>query len=145
VNLVFGDRRSLEYRQSGVGKDGLMRLAPSPILTRHITVIGSWSAPCKAITSIVGAHPVESTAPAELPLEVINARQFDVRFRRLIVIAVLVEPGNWKWARTAIGGLVILRDLRSTILLHRNFSEERSRQPKSRSRHSSELQPNSSA
>src|SRR5579859_3329198 len=128
-----------------MGKYRLVSLTRRPILTRHIAVVGRWCAPCKTVTSIVCAHPVEPTAAPELSLEVIDARKFHIRNRWLIVITVLVEPGNWIRARTAIGWLVILWDRRRATLLHRSCSEKRSWQPKNRSGHGSEFQPSASA
>jgi hypothetical protein len=72
VNLVRGDRRSLEYRQSRVGKDSLMRLARRPVLGRHIAVVGCGSAPSHSVAFIVRSHAVETIAARQLSLEVID-------------------------------------------------------------------------
>jgi hypothetical protein len=116
MDLVRGDRRSLEYGESGVSEYGLVGLARSPILTRHVAVVGGRSAPGEAIAFIIRAHAVEAIAAGQLSLKVIDAREFDIRHGSLIVIAVLVKPWNRVWARTAIGRFMILRNRRSTGL-----------------------------
>ena len=116
MDLVGRDRRSLKYSESSVREDGLVRLARSPILTRHVAVVGGGRAPGEPIAFVIRAHAVEATAARQLALKVIDAREFDVRHRRLIVIAVLIEPRNRVWARAAVGRLVILRNWRSTGL-----------------------------
>jgi hypothetical protein len=116
VDLVCGDRRSLEYSESSVREDGLVRLARSPILTRHVAVVGGGSAPGESLAFIIRTHAVEAIAARKLAFKVIDAREFDIRHGSLIVIAVLVEPWNRVWTRAAVGRFVILRDRRSTEL-----------------------------
>jgi hypothetical protein len=72
MNLVRRDRRSLEYRKSGVGEDSLVRLAPRPVLARHIAVIGGGSAPGEPIALNVRTHSVEAVAARQLSLEVVD-------------------------------------------------------------------------
>jgi len=69
MDLVRGDRRSLEYGQSGVGENGLMRLACRPVFAGHITVVGRGSAPGEAITPIIRTHAVEAVAARQLSLK----------------------------------------------------------------------------
>ena len=92
--LVCGNRRSLEDRESGMREYALSCLTRGPVLTCHIAIVGRRSAPREAIPLVVGAHAVESAAPRQLSLEVVDVREFDIRPCRLIVIAVLVEPRN---------------------------------------------------
>ena len=73
MDLVRGDRRSLEYRESSVREDGSVRLARSPILTRHVAVVGGRSAPGEAIAFIIRAHAVEAITARQLSLKVIDA------------------------------------------------------------------------
>ena len=113
VNLVCRDRRSLEYSESGVSEDSLMGLTRSPILACHIAVVTGRSAPREAIPFIVGTHSVKAIAACQLSFEVIDVRELDIRHGALIVIAILVEPGDWIRTRTAIGGRVVLRNGRS--------------------------------
>jgi len=108
MDLVRGDRRSLEYGESCVGENRLVRLACRPVLARHVAVVGRGSAPREAISFVIRAHPVEPAAARQLSFEVIDAGEFDIRHGRLVVIAVLVEPGNRVRARATIGRLVIL-------------------------------------
>jgi hypothetical protein len=69
MDLVRGDRRSLEYGQSGVGENGLMRLACRPVFAGHITLVGRGSAPGEAITAIIRTHAVEAVAARQLSLK----------------------------------------------------------------------------
>ena len=73
VDLVRGDRRSLKYCQSCVGKDSLVRLARGPVLAGHVAVVGGRSSPGDAVALIVCAHAVEAVAACQLSFEVINA------------------------------------------------------------------------
>jgi len=102
VNLVCGDRRSPENSQSCVSEDRLVCLARGPVFARHVTVIGGWSAPSETVPFVVCAHAMESTAPSQPPLEVIDARKFDIGRSWLVVIAILIEPRNWIWAGSTI-------------------------------------------
>jgi hypothetical protein len=45
MDLVCGDRRSLEYRQSGVGENSLVRLTSGKVLTRQCSCSRSWQCP----------------------------------------------------------------------------------------------------
>jgi hypothetical protein len=94
VCLVCGNGRSLEDRESGMREYALSCLTRGPVFTSHIAIVGRRSAPREAIPLVVGAHAVESAAPRQLSLEVVDVREFDIRPCRLIVIAVLVEPRN---------------------------------------------------
>src|SRR5712671_6809369 len=116
MDLVRGDRRSLEYRQSSVGEDRLVRLAGSPVLTCHIAKVSCGSAPSEEVALVICTHAVEPVAARQLSLEVIDVRKFHIRHGALVVIAILVEPGNWIGARTTIGWGMVLRDGRRARL-----------------------------
>src|ERR1700739_1950791 len=119
VDLIRRDRRSLKYRQSCMGEYALSCLASGPVFTRHIAVVGRRRAPSEAIASVVRTHAIESAAARQLSLEVINVRQFDIRPRGLIVIAILVEPRNRKGTQAPMGGRAVKGDFGGTRLLHR--------------------------
>src|SRR6266851_7149607 len=116
MDLICRDRRSLEYSESCVGEDSLMRLACRPVLARHVAVVSGRSAPGEAVSLIVSAHSVETVAARQFSIEMIDVGEFDIWHRALIVIAVLVEPGNGVRARATVGWRVILRDRRSARL-----------------------------
>ena len=73
VDLVRRDRRSLEYGESCVGKDALVRLSRRPVLACHIAVVGGGSALGQTVTLIICTHSVKSIAACQLSFEVINA------------------------------------------------------------------------
>jgi hypothetical protein len=72
MDLVRGDRRSLEYRQSRVGENSLVRLTCCPVLTRHVAVVGRGSAPGETVAFIVRTHAVKAIATRQLTIEVID-------------------------------------------------------------------------
>ena len=74
VDLVGRDRRSLEYRESRMGENSLVRLARCPVFARHIAVVRGRGAPRKTVPLVVGPHAVKAAAAAQFALEVINAR-----------------------------------------------------------------------
>ena|ERR1035438_970878 len=116
VDLVGRDRRSLEYSESGVREDALMRLTRRPVFSCHVTVVGGGSAPGEAVAMVIGAHAVETIATRQLPFEVIDAGEFGVGYGSLVVTAIFVEPRNGIGARAAVGWSVVLRDGRGTAL-----------------------------
>ena len=73
MNLVRRDRRSLEYGESRVGENALVRLACRPVLAGHVTVVGCGSAPGEVVAFVICAHSVKTAATRQLPLEVIDA------------------------------------------------------------------------
>src|SRR5258708_31239124 len=99
MDLVLRDRRSLEYRQSGVGEDRLVRLAGSPVLARHVAKVSGGSAPSEAVALVVCAHAVEPVTARQLSFEVIDVRKFHILHGALILIAIFFEPGNLVPAR----------------------------------------------
>ena len=73
MDLVRGGRRPLEYGESRVGENALVRQACRPVLTRHVTVVSCGSAPGEAVAFVVCAHSVKTAATGQLSLEVIDA------------------------------------------------------------------------
>ena len=94
MDLACRDRRSLEYCESGVGEDRLVRLACRPIFPRHVAVVSGGCAPGKTVSMIVGTHTVEAVATCQLSFEVIDVGELNIWHGALIVVAILVEPGN---------------------------------------------------
>ena len=123
MDLVLRDRRSLEYGESCVGEDSLVRLACRPVFARHVAEVGGRSAPGEAVALIIGAYAVEPIAAGQLSLEVIDVGQLDSRHRALVVVAVLVQPRNWIRARTTIGWCPVLWDERGAKIALRIVRE----------------------
>ena len=69
MELVCRDRRSLENRESCVGKYSLPRLPSSPVFACHIAVVGGGVSPGKAVAFVVRAHAMEAVAPGQLSFE----------------------------------------------------------------------------
>src|SRR5581483_11889600 len=78
VNLVRGTAGPLKS-QSCVSEDCPVCLARSPILTRHVAVVGGGSTPGESIAFIIPTHSVEAIAARKLAFKVIDAREFDIR------------------------------------------------------------------
>jgi len=72
MDLDRGDRRSLEYRQSRVGENSLVRLTSGPVLYPHVAVVGRGSAPGETVALIVRTHAVKTIAARQLTIEVID-------------------------------------------------------------------------
>ena len=70
VELVCGDRRSLEHGKSGMGKYSLPGLPSCPVFACHIAVIRGGISPGKAVSFIVSAHAVEAVAARQLSFKV---------------------------------------------------------------------------
>ena len=88
VDLVWGNRRSPEESQSYMGKGALLRCARPNILlaSRHSPL---WDCQSDSISSIVGAHACEGTAPGHTTLEMVDMRRFEICSRWLIVAPCL--------------------------------------------------------
>jgi len=72
VNLICGDRRSPEQRESYVGEDALLRRAGGPIFAVHHAVVGGGAAEGDAVTLIVGAHAGEGAAAGNAAFEMVD-------------------------------------------------------------------------
>ena len=70
MKLIRRDRRSLEYRESCVGKYSLLGLSRGPVFACHIAVVRGGISPGKAVAFIVRAHTVEAVASRQLSFEV---------------------------------------------------------------------------
>ena len=116
MNLVRRDSLSLEYRQSCVGKDALMRLPRRPILARHVAIVRGWCSPRDSVPLAIRPHAVKSAAAGQLPFEVINAGEFYIRSRGLIMISILIEPRYRIRTRSSVRRLMVLRNCGSAIL-----------------------------
>jgi len=128
MNLVCGDRRSLEDGQSCVSKDPFLSLPCRPVFPSHDAVVGGWSAPSQPVAFIIRAHPVEPAAAAQLSLEVINAGKFDVRHGGLVVVTIFIEPRDRVRTCPAVGRFMILWDGRGAALSHGLRVQQRPRQ-----------------
>jgi len=133
MNLVRGDRRSLEYCKSRVRKNRLMRSTSRPIFPRHVAVVGGWCAPGESVALVVCSHAVKANAARQLPFEMIDAGEFNIGRGWLVVITVFVEPRNRVRADAAIGWFVILRDRWGTAPLFGLRIQRGTWQPSSRS------------
>jgi hypothetical protein len=94
VNLVSGDRRSPEQSESYVRKGSGLSGARSPVLALHDAIIRCRTTKRDSITPVIGAHAGERTAPSNASFEVVNMRRLQVCAGRLIVAAVLIQPGD---------------------------------------------------
>jgi hypothetical protein len=62
------------------------------------------------IALVVGPHASEPGTTPELSLKMEDVGEFDILLRHLVVIAILIQPGNEKWATAAVGRGMTLRD-----------------------------------
>jgi len=76
--------------------------ATGPVLSLHHAVIRCRTAKRDAVSLMVGAHARKGAAASDATFEVVDMRGFEVRASRLIVAAVLIQPGN----RIRIGAAV---------------------------------------
>ncbi len=140
MDLVRRDSLSLEYRHSCVGKDALMRLPGRPILARHVAVVRGRCSPRDSVSVAIRPHSVKSAAAGQLPFEVINAGEFNIRSRWLIVIPIFIEPRYRIRTQSSVRRLMVLRNCGSAIL-RPGLSLCHSAQRRSRCGHDSEPQP----
>ena len=95
MNLVCGDHRSPEQRESYVSESALLCSSGGPVFTLHHTVVRRRAAKRDAIPLIVSAHARKGAAASDAAFEMVDMRRFEVWARGLIVTAVFVQPGNW--------------------------------------------------
>src|SRR5580704_1970719 len=93
MDLVCRDRRSPKQGQSYVCESTLLCCASSPIVSLHDAVIGGWAAKRDAVSLIVGAHARKGAAASDSTFEMVDVRGFEVWASRLIVAAILIQPG----------------------------------------------------
>lgn len=96
-----------------------MRLARRPVLARHVAVVSSRCSPRLTVALVVRPHTLKAAAASQLSLEVIDVRELDIWRCGLIVIPVLVEPGNGIRTRSTVRRLVVLRNRRRATLRQR--------------------------
>lgn len=94
----------------------LMRLPCRPIFARHVAIVRSWCSPRQSVSLVVGPHAMKATAAGQLSFEVIDAGEFDIRPRRLIVIPIFIEPRYRIWTRSPVRRLMVLRNSCVTTL-----------------------------
>jgi hypothetical protein len=103
VNLVSGDRRSPEQGESYVRKGSMLSGARSPVLALHDAVIRSRTTKRDSTAPVIGAHAGERTATSNASFEVVNMRGLQVCASRLIMAAVLIQPGDGEGLGSAVG------------------------------------------
>ena len=141
MNLVCGDRRSLEDGQSCVSKDPFLSLPCRPVFPSHEAVVGGRSAPSQPVAFIISTHPVEPAATRQRSFEVIDAGKFDVRHCGLVMVTILIEPRNGVRTRAAVRRFVVLRDGRGAALSHGLRVQQRPRQLHAKYGTNTESQP----
>jgi len=104
VNLVRGDRRSLEKRESYVRERPVLRRASSPVFTLHHAVVGGKGTEGDSIAQIVGSHAGEGAATGDAAFEVVDVRWLEIGTGRLIMASISVQPWNRIWIRAAVRG-----------------------------------------
>jgi hypothetical protein len=102
VDLVGGDRRSPEQRESYVSEGALLCRARSPVLTLHYAIVRCRTAERDPVPLVVGTHTGEGAAPGHSSFEIVDVRRLQVRPGWLITAAVLIQPRN----RVGIGAAV---------------------------------------
>lgn len=90
MNLVCGDRRSPEQRESYMGEGALLCGSSGPILALHDAVVSCGAAKRDAIPLIVRAHARKGAGPRHATLEVVDMGRLEIRARGLIVAPILV-------------------------------------------------------
>ena len=94
VNLIGGDRRSPKQSQSYMCECTMLRGACSPVFTLHQPIVGGGAAERDPIPLVVRAHARERATACDQSLEMVDVGRLQVRSGRLIMAAILVEPGN---------------------------------------------------
>ena len=72
MDLVCGNRRSPEQRQSYVSESTLPCCSGSPVLSLHHAVVRCGAAKRDPISLIVGAHAREGAAPGNSTFEMVD-------------------------------------------------------------------------
>jgi hypothetical protein len=102
VNLVRRDSLSLENRKSYVRESALDGLARGKVLAGHKADIGCGRAEGQPVAFVVSAHAGEARAAGNLAFEMVDVGHLHIGLGRLVMIAVLVQPWNRKWARASV-------------------------------------------
>ena len=104
MNLVCRSSLPLKQGESYMGECACLRSARGPIFSLHKPVVGCGCSERNPIAFIVSAHTNEIGAPCDSSLEMIDVRRFKLWTCRLIMTAVLIQPGYRIWIRAAIVG-----------------------------------------
>lgn len=104
VNLIRGNRRSPEQRESYMCESTLLRSSASPILSLHHTVVSRRTAKSDPVSLTVRAHAREGAAASDSPFEMVDMRRFKIWTRGLIVTTIFIQPRNRVRIGAAIGG-----------------------------------------
>lgn len=96
VNLVGRGRRPLEQGESNMAENAMLRLACSEIFSRHKAEIGGGSTEGKAVTFVVSSDARKPCATRNASFEVVDVGHLHISLGCLIMIAVLIKPGNRK-------------------------------------------------
>ena len=102
VNLIRRDSLPLEQRKSYVGKSSLDWLPSSKVFAGHVAEVGCGCAEGQPVAFVVSPHASEAGAASKLAFEMIDVGKLYVGLGRLIMIAILIQPGNRKRATASI-------------------------------------------
>lgn len=116
VDLVCRGSLPLKEGESYVGERSCLRSAPREVFPLHESVIGRGRAERDPVAPVVGAHAGEIGAPGDQPLEVVDVGRLQLRARRLVMTAVLVQPGY----RIRVGAAVVGAQFRRRLLIIRS-------------------------
>lgn len=70
-----------------------LRSASREVFSLHKSVVGGGCAKCNSVAFIVSAHAGEIGAPGDSPFEMVYVRRLQLWASRLIMAAVLIQPG----------------------------------------------------
>ncbi|HWS18786.1 MAG TPA: hypothetical protein VN223_12250 [Candidatus Elarobacter sp.] len=70
MDLIRGDRRSLEQRESYMAKNSCLGLAGSEIFSGHEAEVGSGSTEGKTVAFVVCSHTGKTRTARDLPFKV---------------------------------------------------------------------------
>jgi hypothetical protein len=72
------------------------------MLPLHHAIVSRRATECDLISLVVGADTRKRAAPGDATFEMVDVRWFEIRTRRLVVAAILIEPGNGERIGAAI-------------------------------------------
>lgn len=104
MNLVCRSSLPLKQGESYMGERACLRSARRPIFSLHESVVGCGCAEGNPVAFIVSAHTNEIGAPGHPSFEMVDVRRFQLWTCRLIMTAVLIQPGYRIWIGAAIVG-----------------------------------------
>jgi hypothetical protein len=124
VNLIGGDRRPPEQRQSYMRECAALGSSGGPVFSFHQSVIRGRTTERDAIPLVIRPHAGEGAASSDNALEVIDVRRFQIRPSGLIMAAIPIQSRNRVRLRTAVGGHRRLRLLSGNTIAHRRQTRE---------------------